>query len=1672
MRSVKLKLLIFCIVVGVLFGFVASPTVAVTVISQSAHADITLGLPFNSVEFENPLSGTEMVQGYSILEWRDADFAWGPPRWYDDWTVSDPLGIDGNVNEIWMRNPGHIIRTATTVASTVVSIHLIGKGNDGLAKVYVGGQPVAKLDMHTALAAQTALIIVKHLPNTPHLVEVRAIGPSPVGGQDDVATLGAAALAKTKWVQPPEPTGAENLYYGWNEISDYNGPQIVADDWRCDTNDPVTDIHWWGSFEGWDDVLPPPLPTSFHITIWTDVPDPNPWDPNTFSHPGQVVWEIECDNYFVSFDGWDYDPRTKCYETCFKFDQFLEEWEFFYQEPNLAGTEPRIYWISIAANYEDVIVDNPWGWKVRPRFFNDDAVQIVVPTTPHIGDQYIEGKPIYWPDPNTSWDMAFELTATEIVEGVKWEQLPVLEPGGDCYYGWDELSHYGGEQIVADDWSCQTTEPVTDIHWWGSYQEWTGIDPPPIAPDSFHIAIWTDEPATPDTFSHPRKVIREWIVPRADLAETHVGCDNHPIMLGPDSCFYYEFDIPQAEWFYQDPNDDRTIYWLSISAIYPQPPDVNPWGWKTRERDDGSFAPDDAVVIYDPTAPGFGSDYVDGRAIYWQTTSYDTAFVLTTRRSGQTYVKWTQPPVRYTPEAYRGWNELSFYRGTQIAADDWYCRTEDPVTDIHWWGSYIGWSCEDEPPEVPDSFHIAIWTDVPRDPLGLIPWSRPGEVIWETDCNNFTTKFVGVDIDPRDPLALPEACFKFEQDIPEDEWFYQEGRGNIYWLSIAAKYPSGVDVEYPFGWKTVERDPQSIAPDDAVVIWEPTAPTVNDVFIDGTPIYWPDPNFSWDLAFVLTTQEEPPKEPVKHLKWSQPPLEIDPNNEIPVYCGWDEPSYLADVAGTSLMKVVADDYRCLGTMPVTSLHWWGSYVGWLGDEPPAPHPSSWIIGFWSNVPESTATDFSYPEELLWYIRVPAGRVEEEMVGRDEFPLDPDLFPETCFQYYVELHDHDDVNEIFWQNDFIDKTKDNVFWVSITAVYSSLTDIPNPWGWKTRPWHWMDDAVTFNLDNIPVPGDTLDPALITPLEYLNESYDVAFELDTDPNWIKWEQPFTGIRHWPHYEDVNSWAVELPPETIFKYRDQQPDLQEGVDVDATDDGTAASTQILADDFPCKTTGLIRDIHIWGSWYGDDLPGDDANLVEFTLSIHDNIPEDPNVPGSYSMPGAHRWSQDFLPGQFTVERIPAYQQGYFNPCTDFFEPFNHIWAWKYNFEIDPSVAFRQEGSEDDPVIYWLNVQARPLGAAAHTRFGWKTTYPHLKWQDVGVWGIGRDPFPGPWRPLYLPNGDGLDMAFEITTKTDPVLDIKSLVADDWKCERETPVTAAVWWGSYVGYRYQPCQTGMIVRPQKPDYFLLTIWDDIPEDPNVAGSFSHPNDVIWKFKVDPNHYDEVLVGFDKHPHAHDRPPREPVFRYSVRLPQERWFRQKDVNDIYWFSVVAVYKDQAPRYPWGWTNHKHVFNDDAVTGTFDSAAGTWDWRELYDQMGETEDMSFVLFTEPGCFSCTHPDYDEWLTVLKPTSWCYKYQCYGDADGMRNGSIFTGWSRVRVEDLNILISGWEVPGYVDEATHPWIAADFDRTLNGSIFTGWSRVRVEDLNILVANWESDAGIPMANPNCGGDIDLTP
>ncbi len=77
----------------------------------------------------------------------------------------------------------------------------------------------------------------------------------------------AGAQTCVKWDQPPDPAHPDNLYYGWNESSNWwNLGSTAADDWVCTTIDPVVMIRWWGSFYEWEDTtssepsISPPLP--------------------------------------------------------------------------------------------------------------------------------------------------------------------------------------------------------------------------------------------------------------------------------------------------------------------------------------------------------------------------------------------------------------------------------------------------------------------------------------------------------------------------------------------------------------------------------------------------------------------------------------------------------------------------------------------------------------------------------------------------------------------------------------------------------------------------------------------------------------------------------------------------------------------------------------------------------------------------------------------------------------------------------------------------------------------------------------------------------------------------------------------------------------------------------------------------------------------------------------------------------------------------------------------------------------------------------------------------------------------------------------------------------------------------------------------------------------------
>ncbi len=1096
-----------------------------------------------------------------------------------------------------------------------------------------------------------------------------------------------------------------------------------------------------------------------------------------------------------------------------------------------------------------------------------------------------------------SWNYWHNVSVLPFQNYIKWAQPPTYSDESQyphCFWGWDELSRWEGPQYVADDWPCNDDRPITDIHWWGSYQAWEGPEAPPWGPQMFHIAVWTDVPVSPDNpWSHPGRLIHQWWVPRAQLFERRDGCDFYPPMIGPDTCFRYDFIIPRDQWFYQKPHENN-VYWISIAASYPTGVTPNPWGWKTRLP----HWNDDAVRIFGPLMPGPGAVFGEGTPIETQHGSWDMSFVLTTNREPPTpelpsKPKYEQPPEPIDPgNVYLGWNEESLWDDSgsgvgSIAADDWVCSSPDPITKIRWWGSFIGWNYAYPPSTVPNHFHIHFWTDVPAQPGGF---SHPDQVIHEIICSNFTYTWVGWDYNPA--TGDYESCFLFEQTLNPSEYFYQPTANGIYWISIAACYqPNPAPTQYVFGWKTRPRDVNSPAPDDAVRMWDPRAPIMGSTWVNGEPIFWPTPEDSWDLAFELIS--EPTGGDV--VKWVQDPdlttLGIDVNASVSPTV--EPPQF-----------ILADDFQCTRTSRLTRIQIWGS---WYLDQLPGGLPGNVIfnLSIHEDIPANPPEiPYSRPGQVLWTREFQPGQFSYSMYALiEEGWLDPPAsyqFPAdwTCWMYTFNIPPI----QAFEQTGSASQPK--VYWLDVQARPQD-PEAEALFGWKTSESHWNDDAV-WGKGVEPYLGPWYELRYPPGHQYEGESIDLAFRI-TDQQGQKWEQ--------------------------------LPDLStNGIDVNATyREGHTGHQYLLADDFLCTATGPLTHIDIFGSWLDDHIPYSEwPQGVQFTLSIHSDIPAgDPNNPYDYSIPGETLWLRTWAPGSFGAavwETIPN-GEGWLNPPTDYTWPADYT-CWMYSFDIPVSEAFVQQGTPEVPIIYWLDVQA--VSQDVNATFGWKTSMMH--WNDDAVWANALEPVPvvGPWNELRYPpghemNGQSIDLAFWIIGQTGQLPYTKwsqppesytpddgyngwnevsvynwyQIVADDWPCTTEYPVTDLHWWGSFVNWPYKD-------PPQMPDRFHIGIWTDVPSPPEP---FSHPGTMIWEVWCDNFTYE--FVGWDwdpREPTGGMANPPEACFRFDQILDRDEWFFQDPGENIYWISIAAVYDSGVyPDYPWGWKTRPHVFMDDGV---------------------------------------------------------------------------------------------------------------------------------------------------------------
>lgn len=211
-------------------------------------------------------------------------------------------------------------------------------------------------------------------------------------------------------------------------------------------------------------------------------------------------------------------------------------------------------------------------------------------------------------------------------------------------------------------------------------------------------------------------------------------------------------------------------------------------------------------------------------------------------------------------------------------------------------------------------------------------------------------------------------------------------------------------------------------------------------------------------------------------------------------------------------------------------------------------------------------------------------------------------------------------------------------------------------------------------------------------------------------------------------------------------QMPDLtQYGMDV-RIDRADSLYDRGIADDFLCMDNEEpITDIHFWGSWK-NDIKG---NITKIHAAIYTDIPAEPGIT-EYSRPGDKVKSWVFEQDSFTERHYaniaPSYERWY-DPYTQEYLREGDQNVWQYNIDIDQSEFFWQQGTPENPIVYWLEIWVETDGTG---EFGWKTSVQH--WNDDAVYKFS-DESPD-WAELTYPydtpiwQGNSADMAFVITT------------------------------------------------------------------------------------------------------------------------------------------------------------------------------------------------------------------------------------------------------------------------------------------------------------------------------------
>jgi hypothetical protein len=307
-------------------------------------------------------------------------------------------------------------------------------------------------------------------------------------------------------------------------------------------------------------------------------------------------------------------------------DGYINAWIDFDQNGTFSGVNEQIFtdeWVSSGSN--SLTFDIPGDSAVGDTYarFRFNTLGVL--------DYYGEASDGEVEDYRITLGTDAVTTTCTIRLSPKWCQGPVASGSSRVYEGWNQRSDFVSHRIIADDWSCDDSWPVTGFHWWGSFAGWTGSQLPSNAPLAFHIAIWSDavnsKAENAYMSSSPGTLIWETYSTGWVWSDAGELTDPQGNSTG-ETCFQFTSLMSQDEWFY---GNSGNTYWVSIAAIYDTGVTPSyPWGWTSRHYGFG-----DAAVTVDTITttwpPSEGAQWSSGQMVQYPTEiPWDMSFEMIT----------------------------------------------------------------------------------------------------------------------------------------------------------------------------------------------------------------------------------------------------------------------------------------------------------------------------------------------------------------------------------------------------------------------------------------------------------------------------------------------------------------------------------------------------------------------------------------------------------------------------------------------------------------------------------------------------------------------------------------------------------------------------------------------------------------------------------------------------------------------------------------------------------------------------------------------------------------------------------------------------------------------------------------------------------------------------------